>query len=186
MKFYIMYAETCIEEYVRPGDELDALKKGCYKSELQFLDRAPIEAGLSSDGGTVFPDFLMHAGCVPLISEKFRQVMDRHGIDNLFYKPVILTDKTLGLRERYWLALPPRIRCLNLSKSEFEIEDNEYVDDEDKFREVSKIVISPRATGNYKIFKLPMEYENQEIIVREDLRSAIGVQSLSNVYFTEL
>lgn len=181
-----MYAQSSIEEYVRPGAELDELKKGCYKSEFQYLDRKPIEVSVSPEGGTIFPDFLLYRDYVPLISERFRQFMDNFGVDNLFYKPVILSDKELGLREMYWLALPPRIVCLNLAKSIIEVENNEYEKDDNKFREAIKIVINPKCVGNYKIFKLAMKYENQEIIVCDALRRAIEEKNFSNVYFEEL
>ena len=50
-------------------------------------------------------------------------------------------------------------------------------------REVKKISIDVKKIGNYKIFKLPVEFENQEIVVTESLKSALEEKFLSNVHF---
>lgn len=186
MNYHILYAETCLEDFARPGNELDALLRGCRKSEFQFLDRNTLTASLADEGGIVFPDFMIYENCVPLISELFRQALDQQKIDNLFYKRIILADEALGIREHYWLALPPRINCLDMDKCEIEIEENPYEEEEERLAEVVRIAVNPRATGNYKIFKLPERFENQEIIVSDDLRAAIEPMQFANVYFTKL
>lgn len=186
MSFYIMYAETCVEEYVSPGEALEECVQGCYRSEFQFLDKKALEVEIGDNGGLEFPDFLLYGSCVPLVSEKFRQVLEKAGADNLFYKRVFLTSGLLGLREPFWLALPPRIRCLDRRKSVIEVEENEYCEPDELQREAVKIVIDPRKTGNYKIFKLPAELDNQEIIVTEELKKAIEASQLENVHFAKI
>ena len=176
MKFYIMYSQSCVEEYVIPGDELNILRKGCKYSEFQFLDHSSMTVEVSEDGGLEFPDFLIHREVIPLISENFRQVLDRLGIDNLFYKPITLTNSSTGESESYFLSLPPRINCLNRSASKISIEEQKVVE----------IVIDERLVGNYKIFKLPSEFANQEIIVTEEVKSAVEAAELENVFFAEL
>lgn len=183
MKFYQIYADSCVEDFASSGDELYPLLKGCFKSEFQFLDHEPLEAGLAEDGGVIIPDFMIYESCVPLISERFRQILSARGVDNLFIKPVIFNAPSLGLRERCWLALPPRIECLDLGKSVIrreEIGEGEYE------LEAEKIVINPRSIGNYKIFKLAPIYANQEIIVTEDLAEHIRSHNLGNVHFARL
>lgn len=186
MNFYIMYGESCIEDYVKPGEEADSLLKGCQKSGFQFLDRLPLECSLSEYGGVDFPDFIIHAGCIPLVSESMRQQLDRAGVDNLFYKQVFLADELMGVREPYWLALPPRIDCLAESECAIRTAEDRFGPLGKNIREVFHIAIDPEKIGNYQIFKLPGEYENQEIIVTEELAKRLQKAGLVNVHFQKL
>lgn len=185
MKFFVMYAQTCIEDYVLPGEEILQLERGCINSEFQFLDHSPISVEISDEGGEDFPDFLIYDGIIPLITENFRQVLDRAGVNNLFYKPVNLTSDA-GYSENYYLALPPRIDCLNFLESVVEVEKNNFAQDDELIKEVVEIVIDENKIGNYKIFKLPAGFVNQEIIVTEKLKTAIEKANLENVYFAHL
>lgn len=176
MKFYRLYAQKA-EEYAVPGEALRVLTRGCERSEFQFLNHQVLSVPLAENSGLAFPDFLCSAQ-IPLISDKFKRVFDDSGIDNLFYKPILLTDETIGLRERYWLALPPRIRCLNRQASRF-------VEDDAALPKATKIVINPSKVGNYQIFCLE-EVVNRDLIVTEWLKEKIEAAHLENVYFAEL
>lgn len=186
MKFFRMYAEVCVEDYVEPGPELDALVPACFNSEFQFLDHSPLYCSLSDDGGTRFPDFLIYGSSVPLISERFRQALEKEGVDNLFYKSIIMADPDLGIKEYYWLALPPRIDCLDKAGSQIEVEPLPCTDEADWPRYAKTIIIAPARVGNYKIFKLPPGYENTDIIVTDSLRHALLACHLENLYFHPL
>lgn len=185
MKFYTMFAQTEVSDYVMPGPELKCLKKGCEKSEFQFLDKSPLECSLA-DGGLEFPDFLIYDLTVPLISELFKQELDKAGVTNLFYKPIVFVDRELLIEEPFWLALPPRIDCLDMEKSVIEVSDNPYRDPEDLFREVTNIVIDESKVGNYQIFKMPYTYANQDIIVNENIYRRLKDSDLENINFYEL
>ena len=52
---------------------------------------------------------------IPLISQKFKSFLDENKVDNLFYKKLIL--KTDREEKEYYLALPPKIDCLNLENT---------------------------------------------------------------------
>ena len=185
MKYYVMYAETAVEEYFKPDDTLkDELMEGCLYSEFQYLDHKPLESEISEDGGMEFPDFIT-AGCVPFISDRFKRLLDDLQVDNLFYKPIAFTFSPLGLKEYYYLALPPRINCLNWDESGVQTEENEFLAPTELMREAEDIVINEYAVGNYKIFKLA-NVTNQEIIVTEEIKNAIETANLKNVYFAEL
>lgn len=185
-KYSRMYAECCIEDYVQPGPELEPLMACCRASEFQFLDHAPLECSLSDSGGVEFPDFLLYGDCVPLVSEKFRQLLDGLGVDNLYYKKIILAAPELGLKEYYWLALPPRIDCLDREESEIEVQSSRYRPPEEWRRYAERIVINPAMVGNYKIFKLPQGFDNDDIIVTGEVRDAVLSRQLKNVYFSEV
>ncbi|MCR5834293.1 MAG: hypothetical protein K6G55_06575 [Selenomonadaceae bacterium] len=188
MKFYEMYADTCIEDYVSLDvNSFDEnFTDACYRSEFQYLDHQPIEVEISTEGGLTFPDFLICGGCIPLVSEKLRRIFDSVHVDNLFYKPITLTFNQLGYAEHYYLALPPRIDCLNREESIIEIEENEYALPEELMKTITKIVVNPFKAGNYKIFKLPSFSSNTEIIITDELKKLLERNSLENVNFLEL
>ena len=191
MKYYIMYADTCVEDYAYPGDGINELIRGCINSEFQFLDKQPLEVELSeTEGGLVFPDFILAGtdGCVPLMSEKMKRLMEQYGVDNLFYKRVYLTFASVGIREPYWLALPPRINCLdfeNIKKEEMTEEEVEGLMPWERMREVNVVKIIPSNVGNYKVFRLA-EVVNQHIIVTEDLKNALEKEHLENLNFIDV
>ena len=184
MKFYRMYSNTCVEEYAKPGKSLQVLERGCLNSEFQFLDKSPLTVEISEDGGLQFPDFLL-CGCIPLASSRFKEVLDCFGVDYLFYKQIRLVFPPLGIHSVYWLALPPRIQCLDLKKSMIDIEDNEFILPYEKIREAKKIAINEDETGRYHIFKLA-GVVNQDIIVTETLKNVLSGSSLENLYFNEI
>ena len=185
MKFYVMYAQSCVAEYAEPGDEINVLEKGCWQSEFQFLDRSPLDVEISENGGAYFPDFILQ-NSIPLISHGIKKFFDKFQVDYVFYKPIRLTYSKLGRAENYFLALPPRINCLNMSESVFEVEDTENFFPEMTSKTATKIVIDRNKVGNYKIFKLPQFFLNAEIIVTEDLKTALENAELSNVNFIEI
>lgn len=186
MKFYRMFAHTGASDYVVPGAEIQSVFKACVDSEFQYLDHGELRCSLSEEGGMTFTDFIVYSGCVPLISELFKQALDEAGVDNIFYKPVVLEDKDLKIEERYWLALAPRIECLDKAKSEIETDEDPYCDADEQIREVKKIVIKKGSNGNYKIFKLPHGYANQDIIITEELKDRLEKARLENVHFAPL
>ena len=187
MNFYTMYAESCIEDYVQIDSGVSTLEKGCLNSEFQYLDKMPLTVETAEDGGMEFPDLIITgtAGSVPLISNKLKRLLDSLDINNLFYKQVYITISSLGYKEKYWLALPPRIKCLDLERSVIETEDNEFLPPKELMREAKNIAIDPEAVGNYHIFKLA-DVVNQEIIVDEDLKDVLEKAQLKNVHFSEL
>lgn len=179
-----MYAETCIEEYVTPGDELKVLEKGCWQSEFQFLDHSPLDIEISDEGGIYFPDFILQ-NSIPLISAGIKKIFDKLQVDYVFYKPIRLIYSELGRAEYYWLALPPRINCLDSSNSVIEVEENEFVLPYELIREAKKICIAENQIGRYDIFKLA-GVVNQEIIVTEKLKNVLDEEDFENLFFYEL
>ena len=142
------------------------IKRGVIDSEFQFLDHKKISIDLEDCYGTDFPDLIMAENYVPMISEKLKRKFDSWGIDNLFYKKIILLMKDYDIEEIYWLALPPRIDCLDPERSF------------DKVLEIcTKIVILPNKVGNFDIFKL--KNGNDAIIITERLKNLLLQESES-------
>lgn len=156
-EYYIIDASKNVEEYVSVIDATKEFTKACQMSEIQFFDTKTISLEVDKESGKVFQDFLYDKG-VPIISERMKECFDDYGIDYLFYKKVLLTKKDSGIEEIYWLAIPPRINCLN--REESDIDDVLNVADE--------IVINEDKVGRYEIFKLS-GVGNLEIIVSEHL-----------------
>ena len=122
------------------------------------------------------------------MSEKMKRLMEQNSVDNLFYKRVYLTFASFGIREPYWLALPPRINCLdfeNIKKEEMIEEDVEGLMPWERMREVNVVKIIPSNVGNYKVFRLA-EVVNQHIIVTEDLKDALEKEHLENLNFIDI
>lgn len=143
------------------------IKRGAINSEFQFLDHKEISIELEDCYGTDFPDLIMAENYVPMISSKLKQLFDLWGIDNLFYKKIKLKMTDYDIEEQYWLALPPRIDCLDPEKSF------------DKRLEIcTKIVILPNKVGNFDIFKI--KDGNDEIIITERLRKLLIQESDSH------
>ena len=186
MGYSILYADVSITGYAVPQNEIRRLLRGCEFSEYQFLTHEPIDVVLSSEGGLEFPDLMICEGCIPLISQRLRESFLSLGLANVFYKPVNLVMRDLGINEPFWLALPPRIDCLDWEASEI-LED---MDDAFPFwarlHEAKKIVIAPEKIGNYKIFKLPPCLSNQQIIVEEEVRTYLERKNFENVHFFPL
>lgn len=183
MNYYKIYAHSSVEEYAWPGSQIHPLCRICATSEFQYLDHEPINVELDPDGGTEFPDFIVYLKRVPLVSEKLRQALDIFGINNLFYKPVNLVCKELGLMEPYWLALPPRIDCLDWEKCTIKETDPAHLPFWAKVWDVTDIVIDDEKIGHYRMFKLPPNTGNLEIVVTDSLRQALEPQHFENLNF---
>ena len=136
------------------------IKRGVIDSEFQFLDHKEISVELEDCYGTEFPDLIMAENYVPLISAKLKQYFDTWGIDNLYYKKIRLKMTEYDVEELYWLALPPRIDCLDPEKSF-----------DDVLEICNRIIILPNKVGNYDIFKL--KNGNDEVIITEHLKTKL-------------
>ena len=117
--FYRLYGDTAAEEYVRPVHKLyQQLERGCARSEFQFLNHEKLEVSLDEAAAWTFRIFYT-MNRFRWFQMLYTDFFSDSGVDNLFYKPIYLNDEIIGVRKRYWLALPPRIRCLNYEASQF-------------------------------------------------------------------
>lgn len=185
MSYYEITSERNSEKYIKLNKEIEILEKGCAYSEFQYLDHTPMKCTISDDSGVDYPDFLQY-GNIPLISNKFRQVLNDIGVDNLFYKPVMVVDELLGERNQYYLALPPAIDCLDIDKSECD----EYLDGVNKIPDLPmvnlrKIVVKSDNIGNYKIFKV-IGVIHSGIYINDEVKMVIQKNNLTNIFFYEV
>ena len=185
--FYRMTAHTNLEGLVRPGEEILPLSRACRDSAFQFLDHRPLTVEIDADGGLMYPDFLYNYD-IPLISPRFKKVLEKRGVDNLFYKPVCLNSAALGRCEQYILALPPRINAVRRRYTRLLDEDGDEGEGRELVRDeygAAQYRINSSMVGNYHIFKLA-EVCDTDIIVTRELKLAIERAALVNVVFSEV
>lgn len=172
--YYVLEASENVEEYVSAIEGTREMAQACQMSEFQFLDLKAISIEVDSDSGRVFQDFLYDSG-VPLISERMKECLDELQIDYLFYKKILLTKKRQGIEEIYWLALPPRINCLN----------RELSDIDELLNVADDIVINEERVGRYEIFKLS-GVGNIDIIISERLAQILKEKNLIGLHVNKL
>ena len=172
--YYVLDAARIVKEYIYLDDGLDDLEIPCESSEFQFLDKKVLSLEADPSSGNIFQDF-MYFRNVPIISDKMMELFIKENIDYLFYKKILITKKSKGVEELYWLALPPRINCLNRDKSNID----------EVLNCADEIVINDSKVGNYHIFKLS-GVTNHEIIITKYLAEKIKSISPVGVHIYEL
>lgn len=177
--FYSFESDIDYWEYAVPDFSMisTVFKSACIMSEFQYLDRKKIEISTTKESGNIFPDYYYNpADGIPLISERLKRLFDEFGIENLFYKQILLKNQLISKEAIFYLALPPRISCIDTDNSVID----QYIGD------TEQICIDEFKTGNYNIFKLS-EVNNNEIIISDKLYQYLSTQNnLISVYFNQL
>ena len=172
--YFLLEASSNVKEFVSVREAMKKYELACQMSEFQHLTTDPITVEVDEDSGDIFQDFICDNG-VPLISENMKQCFDALKIDYLFYKKVTLTKKFSEVEKQYWLAVPPRINCLNKEKSDIDNYLN-YAD---------SIVINPSRVGKYDIFKLA-GVTNTEIIITNKLAIVLSVKKFIGIHINKI
>lgn len=103
---------------------------------------------------------------VPLISENFKKFLEEEEIYNLFYKQITLKRVKKGDEKKYWLAIPPKIKCLKVGTVFNEV-----------FGNVEHFEIDENRIGYYNIFRCE-NISNDEIIVTESFAEKLKLKTL--------
>lgn len=175
-KYYFLIAEdTEGSDYLFLDDDRipDDLKRGCRSSNYQFIDPNISELYASPESGDILPDFICDGhNDVPLISERMKAVFDSLKIRFIFYQRIRIVRRSDGLSENYWLAVPPRIDCLDKDKSKIK----------EIINKVDKMVIDQDKVGNCEIFKIS-GVKNNEIIISSKLKNALEKQKITKGFY---
>ena len=172
--YFIIEASSNVKEFISVKSGMKPYAKYCQMSEFQFLNTDPISIEVDKDSGKIFQDFIYDNG-VPIVSDCFKEFLVSYGVDYLFYKKILLTNKDLGIEEIYWLALPPRINCLNRDESEVDEELN-YADE---------IVVNNDKVGRFEIFKLS-GVTNIDIIISANLAEKLKEKKFVGLHINKL
>lgn len=172
--YYFLDASKNVEEYISISDGIKEIEKPCQLSEFQFLDKKPIHIEADEDSGRIFQDFMYDKG-VPVISDRMKDCLDSLFVDYLFFKKILITKKKLGMEEVYWLALPPRINCLNREESEID----------EMLNVAEKIVINEGKVGRYEIFKLG-GVGNLDIIISDNVANVLKEKKFVGVHIYKI
>ena len=152
MALYAIKSLGSIEEYVKIDHDFLDINDACRKSEIQFMTKEKIRIGTMESGGTEFPDLIV-SGSVYLFSNTVIEQIKSEIEWYVYLKPVEIACDVIGKKELYWLAVPPRIDCLDIDRSIIE-----YDWDFDlgiiPVLHCKKIVIDEQLTGNFKMFKI--------------------------------
>ena len=96
----------------------------------------------------------------------------------------------LGLRERYILALPPRILAVRNTYMCLMDEDGDESEGKELFKDeygIAHYRINASAVGNYQIFKLADVWDTDIVVTDKLMRAITSTQpTLSNIFFSEL
>ena len=139
-EFYYLFAADSYESpylYLCHDNLGSELIRGCKNSEFQYI---PSKIGvllLDENSGDSLPDFI----CDQRVS---------------------LCRNKDNLHESYWLAIPPRIDCIDFERSTID----------DMWNTAEVISIDKDKIGNYHIFKL-LKVVNDEIIITNFLKEQI-------------
>lgn len=172
--FYTIEASINVKEYVSVKEGMREYERYCQMSEFQFINKEPITIEVDKDSGKIFQDFIYDKG-VPVISDSLKEFLVETGVDYLLFKKIILTKSQLGIEEIYWLALPPRINCLNRDESD--------IDEELNFAD--EIVINEDKVGRYELFKIA-GVTNLDIIISQKLAEALKQKKFVGLHINKL
>lgn len=142
--------DKILYEYVHSFSEY------CRKSEFQYLMHTEQCWKIPSDRNFEFTDFCYINNEVPLFSRWAWDMITAYGnTDGIFVIPVRISYQ--GEEYQYYIAVPPRIYCLDGRKTVLKQYGGIY--------RAENIVISLKETGRYNIFKIA-ETDDDSIYVK--------------------
>ena len=156
-----------LEHIELPKDDeiVNALENIVDNNMIYLLNRVPIEIPLTDTQNKIFPDYISYK--LPIISEKIKNIFDDNKIDNIYYKPLILT--TGREKHNYWLMCVPFIECFEEIEEDFE----------------TMYKLHKEKIGNYKIFR-DISRGPGVIFVTDKIKAVIEKDdSIKGVYFYE-
>lgn len=173
MKFFMLDSAHIVSEYVNIDNELYDIESNCRCSKIQLIPKEIPPVELKDESGDIWPDFMYESG-LPLISKRFKDFLDDEKIENLFYKEITLKRVKKGDEKKYWLAIPPKIKCLGKGTVFHEV-----------FGSVEHFEIDEKRIGYYNIFRCE-NVSNPEIILTESFAEKLKAQNFEGVILEPL
>ncbi|MDE6797989.1 MAG: hypothetical protein K2J36_08285 [Ruminococcus sp.] len=145
--YYIITANNLPEYASIDTDSVDfRYKNACIMCQHQHIDiKNPTVINVDTESGDIYPDLIYNEGTgIPLVSDRFKNILDDFEMEYILFSKVILYHETLRREHECWLMLPPKIDCLDYEKSEI----SEHIGI------LRKAVIDERTTGRFNMFKI--------------------------------
>ncbi len=184
--FYIMDILSISEEYIIPklNSSLEKDLSHYFRDERWYLS-AESETIEIDEGGVEIPDILSKQGMI-FFSDRLKKIFEKIGVDYIFYKPIIISDEILGIKEYFWLTSIPRIDCIDFEKSEIENKDEyDYNDGIVPFYNIANPIIISECCGRYEIFRLLGSSCNR-IFVTGAMKQKIESEKLVGIGFRKI
>ena len=188
MDIFALLATSNTDRYIIPEideSEVTKLKPFVSKGELQFIGHNPVTCSVSEQSGFEAADYIYNRG-FHIFSERLKRFFDNEGIDNVFYKPMNIISEELGIDERYYITVVPRIDCLDIEKSVSEDERNW----DTGFGMIPRLKfenlhIKNTSIGRYKMFRL-LGIEDEKIYITDELCLSLKDESFLGLEYKNI
>ncbi|KNY26560.1 imm11 family protein [Pseudobacteroides cellulosolvens] len=159
-KFYTIESDFMAQDYkIRLGRLPDSINKRAFLlDEWQYIDDSRVFLQYEKVGSSL-PDVYTYN--VPLVSSKFKEVLDDAGITNCFFKPVCLFENKEDIAEYYLMLVEP-LDCVIWDKSQ-------HTEDCGLRKITGGFEIDQNKVGNFRIFKIK-DVLNRFWIIDEHLK----------------
>ncbi|HOV26146.1 MAG TPA: hypothetical protein PK566_07300 [Pseudobacteroides sp.] len=176
-KYYVLDSNPYDYDHIMrigiPADfNLD--RRALYFGEMQYIDLRQ-EVLVLVKRNEELPDIYNYD--LPLISHRMKEVFDDIGVDNVYYKPILLVENKDSYFE-YYIPFVRVIDCVKWEKSEYREKTGGLKDIEGAFE------IDDQKVGNYKIFKI--EDALSEIwVINQELKEALENMGIKGAKIVE-
>ncbi len=176
-KYYVLDSDPYDYEHIMrigiPADfNLD--KRALYFGEMQYIDLQQ-EVLVLVKRNEELPDIYNYD--LPLISHRMKGLLDDMGVDNIYYKPILLVESENSYFE-YYVPFVRAIDCVKWEKSEYSEETGGLKDIEGAFE------IDDQKVGNYKIVKIEGAL-NEIWVINEELKEALENMGIKGAIMVE-
>lgn len=183
MGIYVLKVTSNSKEYIKIDGNIANIRIPIMKSEVHLLTKERVVFDILDSGGREIPDFLYHEGIL-LVSDRVKEFFDSKDMDYFFYKEAILQSKSLSIYERFWIVVPPRIDCVDMSKCEINLDSYDYLNGIIPMFECENILLSEKLIGRFTMFKVLGVLDNN-IYVTNNLNEEM-MKNFSGVCFVNL
>lgn len=175
-KFYTIESDFMEQDYkIRLGRLPDGINKRAFLlDEWQYVDDSRVFMQYEKVG-TGLPDVYTYN--VPLVSAKFKEVLDDAGITNCFFKPICLFENKEQTAD-YFLMLVEPLDCVIWDKSQ-------YIEDCGLRKITGGFDIDSKKVGNFKIFKIK-DILNRFWVIDQDMKERIEEAGINAARILEI
>ncbi len=184
MNIYIIKCLSGAEEYIQIVGDVSKIRMHIVKSEIHLLKDDVVPFEISEQGGLLVPDVLYYEG-IYLFSNRVKELLDRNKADYLHWIKADIHSEKLGIKEEFWILIPPKIDCIDIDRSDIDVSGWDYSDGIVPMFEYSSLKIIPGLLGKYEMFKI-LGIRDNNIYVTDRLYEQIKAQNYDGLEFIKL